>query len=314
MAHDFDLPKIVQTKVRALGAEGQTWLNELPELIESLADKWSFVPKRSLDGGSEALVLQVQRADGGKAILKLAIPGAEIGTNELAVLSLADGKGYAQIFAHDLSRRAVLMEALGARLESLNWSIDDQMHAICDTLKRAWIVLEDPKDFHTGEQKAQDLGTFIEDLQESEGRPCSPRVISRVLSFAAARRDAFDPARAIIAHGDCHSANTLVSADGPPMQFKFVDPDGLFIDREYDLGILMRDWNELLLGGNTLDLTVQRCRNLAALTGADPKRIWQWGEIERVSTGLYLKQLEMPEEADLFLGVAERLATVDVPF
>ena len=92
--------------------------------------------------------------------------------------------------------------------------------------------------------------------------------------------------------------------DGTP-GYKFVDPDGLFAEPAYDLGILMRGWNEELLAGDTLALGRARCAMLAELTGVDGEAIWQWGFIERVSTGLLLTQLGLPDARDT-LAIAER--------
>ena len=55
--------------------------------------------------------------------------------------------------------------------------------------------------------------------------------------FADIRCRAFDPEIAVLAHGDPHACNTLV-VPGEPKRFKFVDPDGLFVERAYDLSIL----------------------------------------------------------------------------
>lgn len=60
--------------------------------------------------------------------------------------------------------------------------------------------------------------------------------------------------------------------DGP-RRFKFVDPDGLFIEHAYDLGIPMREWGAELLAGDPLVLGRRRCRLLARLTGVAPEPI-----------------------------------------
>ena len=91
------------------------------------------------------------------------------------------------------------------------------------------------------------------------------------------------------------------------LRCKFVDPDGLFADPAYDLGILMRGWNDDLLAGDALALGRARCALLAALTGVDEEPIWQWGFIERVSTGLLLTQLGLPDARDT-LAIAEHWA------
>ena len=78
--------------------------------------------------------------------------------------------------------------------------------------------------------------------------PCSEKVVEVALRFAKARRDAFDPADSVLAHGDAHAWNTLL--DSKTGECKFVDPDGLLIERAYDLSISMREWSAELLAGD----------------------------------------------------------------
>jgi hypothetical protein len=90
-----------------------------------------------------------------------------------------------------------------------------------------------------------------------------------------------------------------------PPQFKFVDLDGLFCERAYDLGISMREWSEELLAGDPLRLGQARCRLLHDLTGVDQDAIWQWGFIELVSTGLLLWQLGFRADAVQHFAIVE---------
>ena len=82
----------------------------------------------------------------------------------------------------------------------------------------------------------------------------------------------------------CISGTRLEAGDG----FKLVDPDGLLAEAEYDLGILMReDSIELLVDSDPRE----RARWLAARTGLDVDAIWEWGVVERVSTGLLCTEI-----------------------
>ena len=98
-------------------------------------------------------------------------------------------------------------------------------------------------------------------------------------------------------HGDVHQWNALEAADG----FKLVDPDGLLAEPEYDLGIIMRE--DPLEG----DLR-QRAAWLAARTSLDEVAIWEWGVVERVSTGLLGTRVSMQPIARQMLDAAERIA------
>ncbi len=102
------------------------------------------------------------------------------------------------------------------------------------------------------------------------------------------------------AHGDVHQWNTLESADG----FSLVDPDGLLAEPEYDLGIIMReDPIELLRDG-----PYQRAHWLAARTGLDATAVWEWGVIERLSTGLLLTSIGLQPIGAQMVSAAEAIA------
>ncbi|MFT5047951.1 MAG: streptomycin 6-kinase [Porticoccaceae bacterium] len=104
-------------------------------------------------------------------------------------------------------------------------------------------------------------------------------------------------------HGDAHIWNTL-EAPKSPTGYKFVDPDGLIAERAIDLAILLREWREELLAGDTLALGLARCELLSKLTGVDSQSIWQWGFIEHVSCGLLDLNLNDLDAADKHFTIA----------
>jgi streptomycin 6-kinase len=86
--------------------------------------------------------------------------------------------------------------------------------------------------------------------------------------------------------------------------FKLVDPDGLLAEPEYDLGIVMREDPVQLLQGDPQD----RARWLATRTGLDPIAIWEWGVVERVSTGLLGTLVGLQPVARQMLAASDRVA------
>jgi streptomycin 6-kinase len=95
---------------------------------------------------------------------------------------------------------------------------------------------------------------------------------------------------------------------GAETGFVFVDPDGFIGDPAYDLGVALRDWNaQLLASDDPLSLARSYCRVLAGGSGVDEQAIWEWGFLERVSTGLYVLSLGADEQGQAHLDTAERL-------
>ena len=135
---------------------------------------------------------------------------------------------------------------------------------------------------------------------EELDRPCSAAAVDQALACADRRAQAHDPARAVVVHGDVHQWNALQAGEG----YKLVDPDGLVAEPEYDLGIIMREDPLELLEEDAM----ARAGRLAARTGLDAVAIWEWGVVERVSTGLLGTKVGLQPVAGQMLRVAERVA------
>lgn len=306
------LPQVARRRAESLGEPGLAWIAGLDDLVGALADEWGFSVMRYLAGGTAALVAEVAGPGGAPMVLKLSVPGLDPNDSQARVLALGQGRGYAALYQRDAERGALLMEKLGPSLQDLGWDEARRQEAICATLLRAWRTLPDADGYQTGAEKAEGLAGFALDLWTRQHGPCGDATMHRLYAFAEQRRRAFEADRSVLAHGDAHQWNTLLVPGSDPPAFKFVDPEGIFVEREYDLAIPMREDAASLLAGDPVELGLARCRRLAALTGTDPGPIWQWGFIERVSTGLLCLSLDM-EGAQDFLTVADAWADVDPP-
>jgi streptomycin 6-kinase len=114
----------------------------------------------------------------------------------------------------------------------------------------------------------------------------------------------------VVVHGDPHPGNALcvpVPRAGAESGFVFVDLDGFLADPAYDLGVVIRDWNSRLPAGDAASPARRYCRLLADHTGLDQRAIWEWGYLERVSTGLYILERGAEDLARPYLETAERL-------
>ena len=70
----------------------------------------------------------------------------------------------------------------------------------------------------------------------------------------------------------------------------------------------MRGWTDAVLAADdAVALTRGWSGRLAAATGVDEQAIWEWGLIERVTSGLHLMRHGHRDEGRDFLASAERL-------
>jgi streptomycin 6-kinase len=205
----------------------------------------------------------------------------------------------------------MLLERLGQPLDQTRWPPDRQLRCLADTLVLAWQDAGDQRP-EPGADKASQLASLIAAAWPRLGRPVPEQVIEQALRYAE-RRAGQPTIDLVVVHGDPHPGNLLAVLQprpGAETGYVFVDPDGFVADRAYDLGVALRNWTGWLVGPDARRTAEGFCAVLAERSGVDAQRIWEWGFLERVSTGLYLMDVvRAPDSvARPYLDSAERLA------
>lgn len=292
------MPAVVRNKAEASGAT--PWLEALGDLVAGLERDWSIRVGAAYQDATEAYVAHAALADGTPAVLKLMIPRpGEHARREITVLRLAGGQGCVRLLRAEEARGALLLERLGRSLSELGLSLQDRLEILVASAERVWRPAAD-SGLPTGADQARKLAGFIAAAWPELGRPCSERAVDHALACAARRLAAHDDERAVLVHGDVHQWNALQDDIG----FKLVDPDGLLAEAECDLGVLMREDPLELMDGDPRE----RSRWLARRCGLDETAIWEWGVIERVSTGLLATRIGLQPVGAQMLAAADHLA------
>lgn len=300
------LQPLTRARVASLGEAGRAWQAALPAVLTDLAARWSLTLGRAVPGGSSSYVVRVRTADGGDAVLKVAVPDPAFGA-QAATLRRAAGRGYVRLLAHDLEQQALLLEALGPSLQQSVLVPADQLRLLADTLAEAWQSPAEHPD--PPADKAGSLAELVSRLWAEQGGPADEAVLTTALECAR-RRGAVEPSELVVVHGDPHPANLLQvpsARAGAASGWCFVDPDGFVADRAYDLGVALRDWSAHLSGPDARRRLEGWCGLLADRSGVDATRIWEWGFLERVSTGLYVRSFGAERAAEPFLRTAALL-------
>jgi streptomycin 6-kinase len=285
------VPAVVRNKALAAGAA--TWLDELPGLIADLERDWGITVGAPFPDATEAFVA----AAGPEAVLKLMIPRpGDHARNEITVLRLAGGQGCARLLRADEARGALLIERLGRPLHARGLPLPRRLEILCATATALWRPAPH-SGLPTGADKARRLIDYIQVTWPALGRPCSERAVDYALACAARRAENHDDERAMLVHGDIHQWNALEG----PAGYKLVDPDGVLAEPECDLGVLMREDPVELRLGDPWD----RARWLAGRCGLDATAIWEWGAVERVSTGLVLTSIGLQPVGREMLATAD---------
>jgi streptomycin 6-kinase len=298
-----DVRKAVRNKAMAVGAGA--WLDDLGSLVADLENEWSIRVGRVYDEASEAYVAAASLPDGTPAVLKLIVPRpGDAARNEATVLRLVNGEGCARLLREDLDRGALLLERLGRPLSELHLPIGQRHEILCSAVERVWRP-EPTCGLPTGAEKGQWLADFIVGTWEELDRPCSELAVDYAVSCARRRIAAHDDERAVVVHGDVHQWNALEAGSG----FKLVDPDGLLAEAEYDMGVLMREDPLEMLAGDPRE----RARWLAWRTALSEDAVWEWGVVERVSTGLLSTKIDLQPVGRQMLMVADLIAALSRP-
>lgn len=314
----------LRSHLARLGPNGERWVRALPAVLDRVVDSWGFVAGQPISVGPWSVVLEGVR-DGERVVAKVAVPSEHL-EQQARVLRVADGRGYARLLESDLDLGVLLLEALGPSLEDELVAAYGHLPAphvphgyltamarpMVESLTRAWeLPLAVAEEVSPDTNKAARLGVLIEELAHrhrvDEHRPA----IERALLYAGQRKELCDPQRHVVCHGDPHPGNLLAVESprpGAESGHVWVDPDGFRCEKEYDLGVVLRDANRLVLGWEDPVVTLRQwCAQLAAMADADAEAIWQWAFVERVASGLSLIDHRRADEGRPFLEAATHL-------
>lgn len=275
-------------------------------VLREVAEVWGLTVEGRLSRDDESIVVAVRRVDGARAALKLATPGEEF-TAQARVM--AESRTCVRVLDVDEDRGALLMERLGESLDG-SGTATMQLGTMATLLQGVWEV---PVGLgaHLPEPKSVVLRRILDELGPTVGEGW-PRGIRLARSWCGGL--ARGEAQEVVCHGDPHPRNCLRRIDG--FGWAWIDPDGLVGERAYDLGVLLRDWGEEFRVAEATEpdsgreMLVAMCDSLAASSGLAWNRIWAWGYIERVTTGLVLRHRGRLAEGAAWLDIAEKLATV----
>ncbi|MDF1490396.1 aminoglycoside phosphotransferase family protein [Tessaracoccus caeni] len=287
---------------RDLGPE----VEHYAQALRFVSADWGLEAEVWLPGGVNPPPIAVRTEDGSLAVLKIQSPGVQDAA--VAVLQAAAGISYARVLRWDASCGALLTEKLGESLWEDRSDLVGQARVIAPLLRQAWTV---PLEVGSvGESKASGLARILATLGPRYGA-AAPRALA--LATTHAEFLAAGERAEVVCHGDPHAGNVLRRGDG----WALIDPDGFVGERAYDLGIVLRDAcaefleAEAIRPGGGVEFLWQGSRLLAEFGGASPDRVWRWGFVERVTTGLYLHWFGHSEQGAQFLGIAETIARAD---
>jgi streptomycin 6-kinase len=251
-------------KVCEGNAEKLAWLDQLPDALHDLQQRWSIELGAPIDGDEVTCswVAPVTREDGSTAMIKLGMPHMEA-THEIHGLRFWNGDPTVWLLEEDINLNAMLLErcdpgtVLRARPEP------EQDVVIAGLLRRLWRT---PPETHPFRPLTIMLDTWCESIRKRSAELPDPGLVEEALQlFQELPRTA---PRQVLLATDLHAGNVLEAQREP---WLVIDPKPFVGDPAYDA--VQHLFNcDVRLRADPLGLV----RRFADLLEVDSERVQLW--------------------------------------
>ena len=266
----IDLPDHFIRTVTTAYADGASWLQQLPDLIEERARIWSLKVEPPFSNLSYNYVAPATRSDGTEVVLKLGPPNDEL-SSEMEALRLYDGCGAARLLECDPDAGALLECRIrpGVMLAALE--DDEEATSVAgDIMRRLWRPLASGHKFPT-------LARWFASLTEFRGKwgggtgPLPVRLVEEAEAlFSELYSSQTEP---VLLHGDLHHYNVLRAAG---TSWLAIDPKGIYGECAFDIGQFLLNPFGLLERPEPARIFARRINQFADELNLDRERIRGW--------------------------------------
>jgi len=279
-------PVLARNVVAAWGADGQRFLDLLPELLASVTRDWALTVVAPYPMTFH-WVCEVRTADGAEAVLKLGPPGVVDVAHQVTAMRHFDGVGAVRLLAHDAGRGAMLLEKASPGLPaSALLQVRDADIPIKDVIATAAIITV-MRRLHrplpdagpaVPELCARDRRSFMEHLDQYPGdAPFPRRLVTRALGLL--EELCASATERVVLHGDLHHDNVLRAKREPWLA---IDPHGVIGDPGAEVGAMLYNPDPHRRAPALVALVPARVEQLADGLGLSVERVVAWGFVQAV--------------------------------
>ena len=290
-----------QTVLSVHGEVGNHWLEQLPNLLKSLAKQLNLKIEKSCANLSFNFVALVVLEDGSKAALKCGVPNDEF-TTEITALQSYEGEGAVKLIAADAEKGWLLEERCvpGKNLLSLN--NDEQATTVAlNLMQQLWRPINSQIKFPTLTKWLCGLDKLQKYSRDN------PEIFPKKLidfSLGASKELLASSGEQVLLHGDLHHFNILSSGRN---SWLAIDPKGVIGEKEYEICAFMRNPGpQLLTTMNTKQVILRRLDQIVEHTGFERERILLWSFVNAVLTAWWCIEDKVPGK-DYLLNYADIL-------
>jgi streptomycin 6-kinase len=256
------------------GAAGSAWVAALPDLVQSLCERWDLAVDGAPMHGYLGLIVPVRRGDE-PCVLKVSWLD-EATREEAAALVAWDGRGAVRLLEVEPSRGAMLLERLdpGRSLETVE--IEEAMEIAGRLLRR--LAIPAPGGFRLLRDVAGELARNFPARWERYGRPMPRRVLDQACDLALQLGSSTEN---VLVNYDLHYADVLASTREP---WLVVDPKVVVGAPEFGIAQLLWTRLEEIEARGGLERAL---RVLAEAGGLDPVLTRAWTLVRCVDYWLW---------------------------
>ncbi len=227
-----------------------------------------------------AYVVSVRLSDGGAAVLKLNFPHRE-SEHEADALAHWDGAGAVRLFAHDPSRRALLLERCEPATRLWERSEEEAVTVAAAILRSLARPPSASAPFRRLDDEAARWAEELPARWARLGRPFERALLDEATAFLAAPAP---PEEAVVLHQDLHGGNILRAEREPWLA---IDPKPLVGERAFDTASFLRDRRaELARDPDPARRLRRRLDRLSADLELDRERVRGWGIAHALAWGV----------------------------
>ena len=289
------------------GRAGEQWLNQLPDLVTTCAQKWGLaglVPVTTLTynyvlsgfQGEVPIMLKL------RCLIRVQI----LFEREVDSLLATQQFGAVKLLAYDPELGALLLERIipGDTLASLAALDDGQATVYAAHLLQQ--LHQAPLSVVTQFSQLEEVLPFF----DKHFFPLIPFLKkARYLRHMLLVQE--DYSKHVVLHGDFHHGNVLLDQAGP---YIAIDPEGMIGDPGYDMAVFIRNpLKELMAMPNVKDVIINRIRIFSDLFGYDKKRLYQWCFLQAFTSAYWSSEdgVNVPYHV-AFLAMLESIADVEL--
>lgn len=263
----FPLPSRLVESVSDHGpAERKQWLDELPEVVAALAERWSLTLGEPYQpGGEVSWVAPARTADGRDVVLKAGWrhPDSE---SEADGLRFWAGRGAVELYdAHvEATTCALLLERLPGPTLDETHEQSDQDRVVAEVLHRIWAEPPAGHPFRSLVQMCDEWADEFDELYDEHPDVLDPGLAKAGMELYRALPRETGPQ--LLLASDLHAGNVLAAQREP----------WLLIDPKPHVGDPCYDVLQHILNDDVIPDPVARADRMAELTGLDKERVRLW--------------------------------------